>query len=271
MAAVVAGLVALVVVLVVNGSSGARGAASPDPNAYAPPPPGGWGGASSTTSTPVTVGATTVLTTPPTAAPLPAVDKPVSAAGSVFAPPPTPDVRTERSPNDCRSLVDQGWQALDCQTATGPGGAMTYLIEVNPEPSFVATHVYVFRRTATGAEQVVLEALDDTGRRFDTSEVEGAVAPIGAGGAPVIVMGFPQLGGGLTSVEVVTWPGVVAFHVALNGGVVASSPGQLDTWAQTGAGGAYVHDRIVQGALGWHITGEEEVGDDDVPTVSILA
>jgi hypothetical protein len=201
---------------------------------------------------------------------LPLVDKPVSATGSALAPPPIPELRQEDAPNDCRSLVDHGWQALDCQTATTPSGSLTYLIEVNPEPSFVATRAFVFRATANGAEQVVLQAIDDSGRRYDNSEVEAAVAPIGAGGAPEIVMGFPQIGGSLTSVEVVQWPGVVAFHDALNGGVVQSSPGHLDTWARTATGG-YVHDRFVQGASGWHIVGEEEVLGDDVPIVSILA
>ena len=268
MAVVVVALLAIVGAILAKGGSTARGAA-PNPDTYTPPPPNGWGTGSSTTRT-STAPPVTGVATPTTAAQLTLVDKPVSAAGSVLAPPPAAAVRQEDAPNDCRSLVDQGWQALDCQTATTPGGSLTYLIEVNPEPAYVATRAFVFRRAGNGGEQVVLQAIDDSGTRYDTSEVEAAVAPIGAGGAPEIVMGFPQVGGSLTSVEVVQWPGVVAFHEALNGGVVQSSPGRLDTWAQTATGG-FVHDRIVQGALGWHIVGEEEVLGDDVPTVSILA
>lgn len=264
MAAVVAGLLAIVATVVLTGGSGA-GPAAPSADPFVP----GTVAPTTSTTTPATLPAPTLAPTT-TAAPMPAVDLPVTAAGSVFAPPPVPDVRTEDFPNDCQSLVDQGWQSLDCQTARTPGGDLTYLIEVLPSPTFVATHAYVLRRTASGAEQVVLQALDDTGNRFDTSEVEAAVAPVGAGASPAIVMGFPRINGSLTTVEVIAWPGVVTVHEDLNGGVVQSAPGQLDTWART-PDGLYVHDRIKEDGSRWHIVGQATVGAAEVPRLSILA
>jgi hypothetical protein len=269
----VAILAVVLAVVVSSGGDGPSAAPLAVPRAMVPAAP--------TTTTPATTRpiATTPATTPrpratpTTAASVVAMDVPVTGAGAVLAPPPAPVVRREDAPNDCASLVDSGWESLDCKaTAAGPGG-LTYVIEVLPMPAGVATRAYVFRARADGSYQLLLRAEDDSGTRYVASEVEAAIVRI-TGGNAVIAVGFLEDNGNLLAMDVVEPPGVVAVHQDLPDGAVLASPNGFDTWSgptQPG-GGLYRHDTIADVGGSWRIVARQLVPSTDVPqTRSLLA
>jgi len=195
----------------------------------------------------------------------------IEGLGSALAPPGVQDIRSEDAPNDCASLADAGWQTLDCRIAQTPEGTLTYLIEALADPTHISTRAYVFRQIG-GSEQVMLRADDDAGSRFDTSELEATVAPVGPGGSPVILVAFPRVDGSVSEIDIVDWPGVVGGDQQLIEGVVQTATGQLDTWSRQQAGsGGFVHDTIREDAGRWYIVDEEVVPAADVPPVSVLA
>jgi len=264
------GLAALVAVLAVvltvvtvtsGGSPKAATAATPAPTSSAP---------ATTAATPTTVTTPTTAATPTTApassttgAPATVMDVPVTAAGALLAPPAAPDVRHEDAPNDCASLVDSGWQSLDCNELQPGAGGITYLIEVNPSPSYIATRAYVFRRAADGSQHLILQAEDDNGSRYVASEVEASVAQTGEA-HPVLLVGFLSEDGNHQAVDIVRASGDVAAHLDLANGVVIPAPNGLQTWSAT-AGGPYTHDTLRDDNGAWRIVSRTWVGPADVP------
>ena len=262
-----AGIVAVLVVALVAftlSGSGKGGAAAVVPPSPVPFP--------STTSPPVTTPTAPPTTSPPTSAPATtttisspvALHEPVTAVGAILAPPASPDVRTEDAPNDCASLVDSGWESLDCRVVEpGPGG-LSYLIEVLPAPAYIATRVYIFRETPSGSEQVLLSAEDDNGSRYVASEVEANVAETGEA-QPVLVMGFLQgSDGDRLGVDVVRASGEIAAHLDLANGVVMVDPNGLETWSGSAAG-PYTHDTLRDVGGSWWLVQRQPVGSDVVP------
>jgi hypothetical protein len=221
--------------------------------------------------TPTTVAAppTTPRSLPPvttTAAPTVAMDVPVTGSGAILTAPGAPDVRKEDAPNDCASLVDEGWESLDCKAAAqGPGG-LTYLVEVQPMPSAIATRAYIFRERPDGSYQLVLRAEDDSGTHYVASEVEAALVPTSSGPA-VIALGFLEDNGNLLAMDVVEPPGIVAAHRDLPDGAVLASPHGLETWSgptQPG-GNVYTHDTLADTGGAWRIVARQLVQSTDVP------
>jgi hypothetical protein len=261
----VAVLAAVLTIAIVSGSGGSGTATPPligaAPTATAPTTP------ASPVTAPV-VRATTSEPLQPTSTTMPVVtmNVPVTASGAVLAPPRTPDTRHEDAPNDCASLVDSGWESIDCKAATSGAGGLTYLIEVLPMPSYVSTRALVFREAPNGAEQLVLQAEDDSGTHYLTGELEAAVVPI-PGGTPVIAVGFLKDSGSVLAMDIVEQPGVVAAHRDLPDGAVTASPHGLETWAgpaQPGTG-PYTHDTLEDVGGAWRIVTRQLVADDDVP------
>jgi hypothetical protein len=195
------------------------------------------------------------------------VNLPINGSGAIMHPPSTADIRTEDAPNDCASLIDSGWQSIDCKVVTTGEGGLTYLIEALPAPSYIATRAYIFRQRHDGSEQAILGAEDDNGSQFTSSEVEAAVAPTGAGQAPLIVMGF--LGGDAThlAIDVVQAPGVVVVHQDLGDGVVQTGADELQTWAGSARPGAppFTHDTIREIGSVWRIVAQQAVPTAAVP------
>jgi len=186
-------------------------------------------------------------------------------AAAVVPPSTVPLASPTSPPNDCASLVDNGWESLDCRVVEpGPGG-LSYLIEVLPAPAYIATRVYVFRETPTGAEQVLLTAEDDNGSRYVASEVEANVAQTGEA-QPVLVMGFLEGStGDRLGVDVVRASGEIAAHLDLGNGVVKVDPNGLETWSGSGASGAYTHDILRDVGGSWWVVQRQLVGSDVVP------
>jgi hypothetical protein len=194
------------------------------------------------------------------------MNQPITGAGAVLAPPPTPDVRKEDAPNDCASLVDSGWESLDCKaTATAPGG-LTYVVEALPLPSYVSVRVLIFRQAPNGADELILRADDDNGSHFVTGELEAAVVPI-AGGSPVIAVGFLEDNGNVLAMDVVEQPGVVAVHRDLPDGSVLASSNGLETWAGPAQPGTapYTHDTLEDVGGSWRVVARQLVPAADVP------
>jgi len=263
---VVAVLAVVLTVLTVSGGSKGAGPAltgalptAPLITTTAPAPP----------STAVTEPhATTAPSLPTTtsAAPTVTMNVPITSAGALLAPPTAPDTRREDAPNDCASLVDSGWESLDCKAAALGAGGLTYLIEALPMPSAIATRAYIFRQQPDGSYQVLLRAEDDSGTHYVASEVEAAVVPI-AGSAPVIVVGFLEDNGNLLGMDVVSPSGVVAAHRDLPDGAVLPSANGFETWwGPTQPGGSvYTHDTIADVGGAWRIVARQEVPGEDVP------
>jgi hypothetical protein len=285
LAAVVGVLVVALVALTVSGSGKGRAGAAvvppsaasstpppapssappPAPSSAPPPAPSSAPPPAPSSPPPTTTPASAPSTTTTSAAPI-TVHEPVTAAGAILTPPAAPDVRTEDAPNDCASLVDSGWESLDCRVVEpGPGG-LTYLIEVLPAPAYIATRVYIFRETPTGAEQVLLTAEDDNGSRYVASEVEADVAQTGEA-QPVLVMGFLEGSiGERLGVDVVRASGEIAAHLDLANGVVMVDPNGLETWSgPVGASGAYTHDTLQDVGGAWWVVQQQVVASDVVP------
>ena len=257
----VAALLVVVTVVVVSSS------ASPTGHQVALPPPIVTASTSTTPTTSVAVTAPPSTIPVPTLPPSVAVDLPIDGSGAILHPPSSPDVRVEDAPNDCASLVDSGWQSIDCKVVTIGDGGLTYLIEALPAPSYVATRAYIFRQRPDGSEQLVLAAEDDQGTKFESSEVEAAVAPTGPGRNPIIVIGF--LGGNSThlAIDVVEGPGTVVVHQDLGDGLVETGIDGLDTWAGSSRPGAppFIHDTIRHVGSVWRIVAQQTVPSVEVP------
>jgi hypothetical protein len=264
LAAIVAVLaVALVALTVSGGPKGRAGAATAPPTSVPLPAASS---APTTTAAPATTPPTTEASTTTTNPAPVAIHQAVTAAGAILAPPASPDVRTEDAPNDCASLVDSGWQSLDCRVVEPGTGGLSYLIEVLPAPAYIATRVYVFRETAAGAEQVLLSAEDDNGSRYVASEVEADVADTGEG-HPVLIVGFLEgSDGARLGVDVVRSSGQIAAHVDLGNGAVLVDPNGFETWSgPVGASGAYTHDTLQDVGGSWWIVQRQLVAPDVVP------
>jgi len=260
----VAALLVVVTVVVVSSSASPTGhqVALPPPIVTAPTAP-----TSTTPSTAVAVAAPPSTIPVPTLPPSVAVDLPIDGSGAILHPPSSPDVRVEDAPNDCASLVDNGWQSIDCKVVTIGDGGLTYLIEALPAPSYVATRAYVFRQRPGGSEQLVLAAEDDQGTKFESSEVEAAVAPTSPGRTPIIVIGF--LGGNSThlAIDVVEGPGTVVVHQDLGDGLVETGIDELQTWGGSSRPGAppFIHDTIRHVGSVWRIVAQQTVPSVEVP------
>jgi hypothetical protein len=198
--------------------------------------------------------------------PLPpmAIDQPVTGSGAMLVAPLSPDVRSEDAPGDCGSLVDRGWESLDCAVVERDVGGLTYLIEVLPTPTYVATRTLIFRENLDRSEQVVLAAVDDGGSHDVADETEALVEPL-AGGDALIVVGF--LDGRQLALDVVQSPGVVVVHRDLHDGRVLPVAGRIETWSGSplGAEAPYTHETITNRGDGWRIVRRELVASDRVP------
>lgn len=273
-AALFAGLVALLIVSGIAAVHNVTGG-----SALSPTEPT-LGASQATLAAPATTGAPgpTSSTTPPTLpAPttttIPAADlvnRPIGPSGATLVPPPTPDRRSEDAPNDCFSLSDPGFQNVDClSTGTAPG-ALTYLIEFEvASATAISSRSYVFRQNADGSQQVVLEALDDTGIRFVPGEIDAHITKVESSGVQEIIFGFHELGPSTPfAVDIVEEPGVVVVHQNLLQGLATVAPGQLDTWAGPPDGSAtdvWTHDVIKHVAAGWRVVEEEQVNAESLP------
>jgi hypothetical protein len=222
-----------------------------------------------TTTVPARPAVTVTVPAAPTTSAPEQVVRTLTARGAILAPPARPDRRTENPPFDCNSIGDPGWQVVDCRSTQMGTGLLTYLIELQAGTDGPpGARAYVFRQNADGTQQVMLEAADDQGTRFNNGEVDALITTGLNGPAPAIVFAFHEADPAQTlAIDIVEATGVAA-HQSVATGVATTAPGELDTWSAPSAvrpGATWTHDviRSLNGA--WQVASEDQVSKDEVP------
>ena len=149
----------------------------------------------------------------------------VSGAGAVLAPPTSPRRRALPVDRACPGLADAGFTAR-CGFAGTPEGDLLWLVQTRTEGRGFRAEVL---RVGGADAEVVLEAVDDTGDRFERIGV-AAVDVSGDGTDEVSMSFYRRSAAQVLALDVVQAPGVVAVHREYVQGSARASVGQIEAW-----------------------------------------
>ena len=175
----------------------------------------------------------------------------LTAAGAVLAAPASPRVRAVPADRSCADLAQPGFTAR-CGPARTAAGELLWLVE-RRSPG-LGHRVEVLRVRGAEAE-VLLEAVDDEGTRFD--DVRVVVADVTGDGSEELGVAFYRSGPEqVLALDLVDPSGMVVMHREYVQGSARLVPGRLEAWeavrdARTGAT-VLVQETIEARDGGWH-------------------
>jgi hypothetical protein len=153
----------------------------------------------------------------------------VDARGAVLQPSPRPAPTVRWAAGQPCAALGSAAFAVRCGTA----GDLVWAVESRPPGTGRGVRASVFRPRADGTVQLILQAGDLDGRRFN--DVRTSVTDVSGDGVDDIVFAFYRLGSGeVLSVDLVESPGRVTVHRDYSYGSARASRGQLDGWADLG-------------------------------------
>jgi hypothetical protein len=183
----------------------------------------------------------------------------VTADGATMTRSPSNAVRTVDKAKGCNSAGGEGWKIDNCGALRTNGTVLLWVVETKGKMS----RALVLKEQTAGKWLVVLSAADVNGATFDTIGVRGQ--DVTGDGQPELVFGFHRKDDARTlSVDVVDASPAVILHRDLVRGSVRLAPGEITTWAASGAGTFdQVAIRFAGGA--WRASAAQSVARSAVP------
>ena len=149
----------------------------------------------------------------------------VTAAGAVLAPPASPRRRALPADRACPALADAGFTAR-CGFAGTPEGDLLWLVQTRTEGRGFLVEVL---RVGGADAEVVLEATDDTGARFERIGV-ASVDVSGDGTEEISISFYRRSAAQVLALDVVQAPGAVVLHREYVQGSARASVGRIEAW-----------------------------------------